>query len=161
MTSHMNLKLTDKSNENIQFIMQHEDIDSKAQAIRGALNFFATYIEKERAKVNVYSKPTKVKVTKAESDMEEGKNLCVLDFGGIITDENGNPEANGLYCTYDSYEKLTPKKVYVASGMINPLERLSGLLASGEKYRNTNKNEIDRMSKDKMVSFVEMTRNDV
>jgi hypothetical protein len=162
----MNLRLTEKSKENIAFIMAHQDIETKQSAVRQALNYFAMHLVKEDAKINNYSKSAKTgsvvekKVTKAETDFEEGKNLCVLDFEGVITDEHGNEDPNGIYCKYDSYEKLTNKKFYVARDMVNPIERLSGLLNSGEKYRNTNKMEVDSLSQDESVAFVELNGKD-
>lgn len=146
----INLNLTPTSEKNLEYIKAKQDIMQNTQAIRTAINFYAQYLKKEEAKVNVYSKSSKTasvvkpRMTKEEQEREEGAQLCVLDFEGIICDENGDEDPNGLYCKYDSYEQVTPKKIIKALDMINPLDRLSGLLASGEKYRNTNSQKVQK-----------------
>jgi len=159
MSKNINLNVSDTTVENIDFIKFHDDIGNNTQAIKTAINFYAQHLRKEDAKITNYTKApktnsvAKVKVTKAESDMEKGKELCVLDFEGSIVDEEGNPDANGLYCKYDSFEQVTDNKFFKTPDIINPLERLEGMLASGEKYRNTDKRAVDKFAKRDDVEF--------
>jgi len=140
----INFNLTTTSEKNLVYIKNREDIVQNTQAIRTAINFYAQHLRREDAKNIVYSKPKKTdsvvspRITREEQDREEGAQICVLDFEGIICDSDGEEDPTGLYCKYDSYEQLTSKKIIKAPNMVNPLDRLSGLLASGEKYRNTN-----------------------